>query len=144
MRGFHARIPRAAILPPVHPQTTDLHERFAARDADWRAGAVVYQVFVDRFAQSDDLNAKLHLYPEPKRLRHWHENPSKGHFVESAGVWSHEIDFWKRLGEFVTLALGHATRNDQARSVEFAVGHLENGFNRLFTRRFDKGAWLAD
>ena len=91
----------------MHPQTTDLHERFAARDADWRAGAVVYQVFVDRFAQSDDLNAKLHLYPEPKRLRHWHENPSKGHFVESAGVWGHEIDFWGGDLQSVRRRLSH-------------------------------------
>jgi glycosidase len=84
----------------VLPQNTvshsvlDLTDRIAAREADWRAGAVVYQVFVDRFAPSSDLDAKRALYPAPKTLRSWHETPAKGHFVESAGVWSHEIDFW--------------------------------------------------
>lgn len=77
--------------PPI---LSDVSDRFEARDADWRAGAVVYQVFVDRFAPSADLEAKRALYPEPKRLRAWDETPAKGHFVESAGVWSHEIDFW--------------------------------------------------
>ena len=78
----------------LHSNILDLPERIAAREADWRAGAVVYQVFVDRFAPSSDLDAKRALYPAPKTLRAWHETPAKGHFVESAGVWSHEIDFW--------------------------------------------------
>ncbi|MCP4590244.1 MAG: hypothetical protein GY842_05850, partial [bacterium] len=43
----------------------------AERAADWRNGAIVYQVIVDRFAPSDDLDAKRHLYPAPKRLRAW-------------------------------------------------------------------------
>ncbi|RLS86655.1 MAG: glycoside hydrolase family 13 protein [Planctomycetota bacterium] len=78
----------------LQPRLNDLRDRIASRDADWRAGAVVYQVFVDRFAPSENLQAKRHLYPEPKRLRGWGELPTKGHFIESAGVWSHEIDFW--------------------------------------------------
>jgi cyclomaltodextrinase len=85
----------------------DPSDRFAARDADWRAGAVVYQVFVDRFAPSDDLGAKRHLYPAPKRLRAWDEVPAKGHFVEEAGVWSHEIDFWGGDLASVRANLGH-------------------------------------
>ncbi|MCP4592065.1 MAG: glycoside hydrolase family 13 protein, partial [bacterium] len=66
----------------------------AERAADWRNGAIVYQVIVDRFAPSDDLDAKRHLYPAPKRLRAWSETPTRGSFLESAKVWSHEIDFW--------------------------------------------------
>ncbi len=85
----------------------DLRDRIAARDADWRAGAVVYQVFVDRFAPSATLEAKRHLYAEPRRLREWHELPTKGHFVESAGVWSHEIDFWGGDLASVRGHLGH-------------------------------------
>ena len=42
---------------------------YEAREADWRCGAIVYQVLVDRFAPSADLAAKRHLYPAPKRLR---------------------------------------------------------------------------
>lgn len=67
---------------------------FAAREADWRNGTIVYQVIVDRFAPPDDLEAKRHLYPEPKRLRAWDEVPRKGQYVEEVEVWSHEIDFW--------------------------------------------------
>ena len=67
---------------------------FEAREADWRNGAVVYQVLVDRFAPSTSLDAKRHLYPEPKRLRDWHELPAKGHYLPGHKLWSHEIDFW--------------------------------------------------
>ena len=40
------------------------------RAADWRNGALVYQVFVDRFAPPADLEAKRGLYaaPAPPRL----------------------------------------------------------------------------
>ncbi|MCK4658234.1 MAG: glycoside hydrolase family 13 protein [Phycisphaerae bacterium] len=66
----------------------------ADRAADWRNGAIVYQVIVDRFAPPADLEAKRHLYPTPKRLRKWAEKPTRGKFLPKAGVWSHEIDFW--------------------------------------------------
>ncbi|MBN2448457.1 MAG: glycoside hydrolase family 13 protein [Phycisphaerae bacterium] len=66
----------------------------AARAADWRNGAIVYQVIVDRFAPPDDLDAKRGLYPAPKRLRGWDELPAGGEYVAEASVWSHEIDFW--------------------------------------------------
>jgi glycosidase len=90
-----------------HPSPTELRERIEAREADWRAGAVIYQVFVDRFAPCADLGAKRELYPAPKTLRAWHETPEKGHFVESAGVWSHEIDFWGGDLASVRGKLGH-------------------------------------
>lgn len=67
---------------------------YAAREKDWRNGAIVYQVLPDRFAPSADLDAKRHLYPAPKLLRRWDETPRRGHYVESARLWSHEIEFW--------------------------------------------------
>ncbi|MBK7615151.1 MAG: hypothetical protein KA375_02210 [Vitreoscilla sp.] len=67
---------------------------FEAREKDWRNGAIVYQVLVDRFAPSANLDAKRALYPAPKTLRRWDETPKNGQFVASANVWSHEIDFW--------------------------------------------------
>jgi glycosidase len=67
---------------------------FEDRERDWRNGAIVYQVLVDRFAPSANLEAKRGLYPAPKVLRQWHEEPRSGQYVESAKVWSHEIDFW--------------------------------------------------
>jgi glycosidase len=69
-------------------------DTFAARERDWRNGAIVYQVFVDRFAPPADLEAKRGLYPPPKTLRRWDELPTHGHYVPEAKVWSHEIDFW--------------------------------------------------
>ena len=68
--------------------------RYEAREADWRNGAIVYQVLVDRFAPSSNLEAKRHLYPAPKRLRDWVELPTQGQYLEDVKVWSHEIDFW--------------------------------------------------
>ncbi|MGF1571828.1 MAG: alpha-amylase family glycosyl hydrolase [Sumerlaeia bacterium] len=74
---------------PIHAQSI-----YQERDEDWRNGALVYQVIVDRFAPSENLAAKLHLYPEPKKLRPWNEDPTKGEPLASVNVWSHEIDFW--------------------------------------------------
>ncbi|MBI5258435.1 MAG: glycoside hydrolase family 13 protein [Burkholderiales bacterium] len=67
---------------------------FEAREKDWRNGALVYQVLVDRFAPSARLEQKRHLYPAPKVLRRWDERPQRGHYLQSAGLWSHEIEFW--------------------------------------------------
>jgi len=67
---------------------------FEAREHDWRDGAVVYQVYVDRFAPPSDLAAKRALYPAPKKLHAWSELPTRGIYLPDAKVWSHEIDFW--------------------------------------------------
>ncbi|MEK8031581.1 alpha-amylase family glycosyl hydrolase [Ideonella sp. DXS29W] len=67
---------------------------FEAREKDWRNGAVVYQVLVDRFAPSATLDAKRYLYPAPKVLRAWDELPRAGKYLPDAKLWSHEIDFW--------------------------------------------------
>ena len=72
----------------------DLAGVFERRAADWRNGAVVYQVLVDRFAPPADLEAKRHLYPAPKRLRDWEDVPTRGEYLDDARLWSHEIDFW--------------------------------------------------
>ena len=67
---------------------------FEERERDWRNGAVVYQVLVDRFAPSANLEAKRALYPAPKVLRRWDELPARGTYLPDVKVWSHEIDFW--------------------------------------------------
>jgi glycosidase len=46
------------------------------RERDWRNGAIVYQVLVDRFVPSANLDAKRALYPAPKVLRDW-SDPAK-------------------------------------------------------------------
>lgn len=72
----------------------ELARQTAARERDWRIGAISYQVLVDRFAPSRRLDAKRALYPSPKRLRDWSEQPARGSYLESHKLWSHEIDFW--------------------------------------------------
>jgi cyclomaltodextrinase / maltogenic alpha-amylase / neopullulanase len=72
-------------------QVAGIYEK---READWRNGAVVYQVLVDRFAPSANLDAKHALYPAPKKLRDWKEEPRRGTYLEKEKLWSHEIDFW--------------------------------------------------
>ncbi|MFT3893725.1 MAG: glycoside hydrolase family 13 protein [Anaerolineales bacterium] len=76
-------------------------ETFANREKDWRNGAIVYQVLVDRFAPPADLDSKRGLYPAPKRLRDWSEEAKKGGYLPDAKLYSHEIDFWG--GDFESL-----------------------------------------
>jgi glycosidase len=76
------------------PLEIDPIETFRNREADWRNGAVVYQVLVDRFAPSLDLNAKKALYAPPRTLKPWNEVPAAGAFVPEAKYWSHELAFW--------------------------------------------------
>ncbi len=70
------------------------HNDYKEREKDWRNGAIVYQVLVDRFAPSEDMNSKKDLYQFPRTLRSWKELPKPGHFVKEAKYWSHELDFW--------------------------------------------------
>jgi cyclomaltodextrinase / maltogenic alpha-amylase / neopullulanase len=95
-------IAAAALAASVNAQPMNYANRYdkplaglyEQREADWRNGAVVYQVLVDRFAPSANLDAKRSLYPAPKKLRDWSEEPRKGTYLEKENVWSHEIDFW--------------------------------------------------
>lgn len=74
---------------------------FANREQDWRNGAIVYQVLVDRFAPSSRLHAKRSLYPSPKVLRDWSEMPRAGSKLAEAKLYSHELDFWG--GDFASV-----------------------------------------
>jgi len=97
MTSFHAD-------HAAHPDDT---ARYAARAADWRNGAVIYQVLVDRFAPAANLAAKAHLYPAPKVLKAWSDTPRGGPYLTDARLWRHEIDFWG--GDLASTAskLGH-------------------------------------
>jgi cyclomaltodextrinase / maltogenic alpha-amylase / neopullulanase len=68
--------------------------RYESREQDWRNGAVVYQVLVDRFAPAANLEAKRALYPAPKVLRDWDQPARRGTYSEQHKLWTHEIDFW--------------------------------------------------
>ena len=68
--------------------------KFEVRAKDWRNGAVVYQVFVDRFAPSANLSAKRSLYPAPMRLRSWEETPHATAYDARLKTYPHVLDFW--------------------------------------------------
>ncbi len=67
---------------------------FEDRERDWRNGAVVYQIIVDRFVPSATLDAKRSLYPAPKTLRTWDEVPKPGPYLPDQKLSAHELDFW--------------------------------------------------
>jgi glycosidase len=67
---------------------------YEARERDWRNGAIVYQIIVDRFVPSAQLEAKRALYPAPKVLRAWSEIPKPGPYLEAEKLSAHELDFW--------------------------------------------------
>ncbi len=86
---------------PAHSASLNLlegaHEKkaiFSKRKSDWRIGPVVYHIFVDRFAPSNNLERKRELYESPRSLRSWSDLPKPGHPVPQLGLYSHELDFW--------------------------------------------------
>jgi len=75
---------------------------FQRRDADWRNGAIVYQVLIDRFAPAANLAAKRHLYPAPKMLHGWGTPARPGRYLDDLRLNSQELDFWG--GDLASLA----------------------------------------
>ncbi len=67
---------------------------FEERERDWRNGAIVYQIIVDRFVPSANLEAKRALYPAPKVLRPWSEPARAGVYLADQKLNSAELDFW--------------------------------------------------
>ena len=67
---------------------------YGKRESDWRNGAIVYQVIVDRFAPSFKLEAKKDLYQAPRKLRAWSDQPQAGEYNPDLNVYSQELDFW--------------------------------------------------
>ena len=72
----------------------NLKDIYARRELDWRMGGIVYQIFVDRFAPSLQLEKKKHLYSSPRSLHAWEELPSRGVKDPNTRYWSHELAFW--------------------------------------------------
>ncbi|EWH08772.1 alpha amylase [Catenovulum agarivorans DS-2] len=81
-------------MPNTKHSEQQLAKVIENRLSDWRCGALVYQVLVDRFAPAENLAAKQTLYPAPKKLKQWHETPKHGEYLAEHGLWSHEIEFW--------------------------------------------------
>lgn len=72
---------------------TSQSHKFEERAKDWRNGAVIYQVFVDRFVPPASLESKRSLYPAG-RLRTWDVTPKGTGWDESIKGHPHVIEFW--------------------------------------------------
>lgn len=89
-------------MTPTHPtsQATNAFaafdpERFDARDADWRVGPIIYQVFVDRFVPPVDPAKQAAFFQPPRSFRSdWNRIPQPGTRVPDLGCSSHELEFW--------------------------------------------------
>lgn len=99
MKAACAALALMAMTAHAAPPAQGVYER---REQDWRMGAVVYQVLVDRFAPSARLQDKHALYPPPKVLRRWDEVPRPGPYLEAERLSAHELDFWG--GDLASLA----------------------------------------
>lgn len=102
----------------ANEQDKQLTASLIKREQDWRNGALVYQVLVDRYAPSSKLDQKRDLYASPKVLKSWDEVPKGGHYLKDAQVWSHEIEFWG--GDFDSLK----TKLDHIQSLGMDVLYL--------------------
>ena len=78
-----------------------------SRAKDWRNGAVIYQIFVDRFVPPTDPSAKAKFFGSPRSFKKWDELPKAGKFDPNEGVWTHELDFWGGDLEGVESKLGY-------------------------------------
>lgn len=86
-----ALAPQALFAAPAPGELASVYDQ---RARDWRNGAVIYQVIVDRFVPSADLEAKRALYPAPKVLHPWTDVPIAGTYLEAEKLNSAELDFW--------------------------------------------------
>lgn len=109
---------------------------YEKRCKDWRYGPVVYQIFVDRFAESDDIEQKKPLYNYPRTLRTWNELPTPGSFMEDAKYWSHELDFWG--GDLKSLL----TKMDYIKSLDVDVLYLNPIVESLSNHKYDASDYL--
>ena len=109
---------------------------YLKREKDWRNGAIVYQVLVDRFAPSLDLEKKEHLYQYPKRLKSWDELPKPGKFEDDTKYWSHELEYWG--GDLKSLL----TKVGYLKSLEIDVLYLNPIFESLSNHKYDASDYL--
>lgn len=87
---------------PAHPLAPDA-ARYAAREADWRVGPIVYQVFVDRYVPPASPDQKARFFQPPRTFnRDWSKTPEPGTRVPDLGCYSHELEFWG--GDLASLA----------------------------------------
>jgi len=101
---------------------------FELRKKDWRVGAIVYQIFVDRFFAVNPAYNKLPSYAVVKK---WNELPERGVFLEKYGVYSHELEFY--LGNLA----GVCSKLDYLSTFKVDVVYLNPIFEALTNHMYD-------
>jgi glycosidase len=82
------------IKNPYPSRREEQKQMYSRREKDWRMGGMVYQIFVDRFAPSAQLDKKKHLYASPRTLHAWDTLPTRGVKDPNTRYWTHELAFW--------------------------------------------------
>ncbi len=98
---------QALAMASTSTMATTAKANYDQRERDWRNGAIVYQVLVDRFVPSANLDAKRGLYPAPKVLRDWSEPANAGVYLADQKLNSAELDFWGGDLQSLTTRLDH-------------------------------------
>lgn len=104
---------------------------FSRRRADWRVGALVYQVFVDRFAPSRRMDGKRAHYAPPRTLHEWHELPGGLKFNEVERNHGNELQFWG--GDLDSLR----GKLDYLQSLHVDVLYLNPIFDAMSNHKYD-------
>lgn len=99
-------------------------------------GRIVYQVIVDRFVPSQQLNEKKSLYAYPRTLKTWDELPKGGIFLEDVKYWSHELEFYG--GDLSSLL----TQIDYLKALDIDMLYLNPIFDSLSNHKYDAREYL--
>jgi glycosidase len=106
------------------------------RAKDWRNGAIVYQVFVDRFVPPTNVTQQKAYYQAPRVFKTWDQLPKAGKLLPEEGVWSHELEFWG--GDL----MGVATKLDYIQKLGADVLYL-NPIHEAFTNhKYDASVYM--
>lgn len=99
-------------------------------------GRIVYQVIVDRFVPSQNLEGKRELYAYPRSLKTWDTLPKGGHFMADAKYWSHELEFYG--GDLKSLM----KKLDYLKDLDIDMLYLNPIFDSLSNHKYDASEYL--
>jgi cyclomaltodextrinase / maltogenic alpha-amylase / neopullulanase len=111
-------------------------KKYSLREKDWRNGSIIYQVIVDRFAESENLAAKRPYYQFPRLLKSWSEIPSQGVFLPEYHVYSQEVEFWG--GDLQSLR----SKLDYLTQLEIDVLYLNPIHSAFTNHKYDASDYL--
>ncbi len=115
---------------------TNQQDTYDLREKDWRNGAIVYQVLVDRFAPPANIDSKKELYQKPKVLKKWSDIPESGIFLEADKYWAHELEYWG--GDLKSLL----TKLSYLKNLDIDVLYLNPIFESLSNHKYDATNYL--